>query len=79
VDPVHGGFDLEVDGHRVQSTASRFAVSTEDGYATLVGLGDPDTGLTGLRRRGLVTDSPRVIARERRDRRPQVEPLPATS
>jgi NAD+ kinase len=70
VDPGHGGFDLEVDGHRVESTARRFAVSTENDYATLVGLGDPDSGLPGLRRRGLITDSPRVLARDGRTARP---------
>jgi NAD+ kinase len=73
VDPGHGGFDLEVDGHRVESTASRFEVSTEDGYAILVGLGDPDCGLPALRRRGLITDSPRVLARDTRATPPVVE------
>jgi NAD+ kinase len=67
VDPRHGGFDLEVDGHRVDSTASRFAVTMQDDYATLVGLGDSDSGLPRLRRRGLITDSPRVLARDARN------------
>jgi NAD+ kinase len=66
VDSGHGGFDLEVDGHRVESAARRFVVSMQDDYATLVGLGDPDSGLPGLRRRGLITDSPRVLARDAR-------------
>jgi NAD+ kinase len=66
VDPGHGGFDFEVDGHRVDSTATRFEVKTQDGYATLVGLEHPDSGIPGLRRRGLITDSPRVLARDSR-------------
>jgi NAD+ kinase len=66
VDSGHGGFDLEVDGHRVESSAKRFAVSMQDDYATLVRLGDPDSGLPGLRRRRLITDSPRVLARDAR-------------
>jgi NAD+ kinase len=66
VDPGHGGFDFEVDGHRVESTAKRFAVRTEADYATLVGLGEPDSGIPGLRRRGLISDSPRVLARDAR-------------
>jgi NAD+ kinase len=66
VDSGHGGFDLEVDGHRVESAAKRFVVSMQDDYATLVGLGDPDSGLPGLRKRGLITDSPRVLARDAR-------------
>jgi NAD+ kinase len=66
VDPGHGGFDLEIDGRRLESTARRFTVSIEDGYSTLVGFGAPDSGLPSLRRRGLITDSPRVLAREGR-------------
>jgi NAD+ kinase len=66
VDPGHGGFDLEIDGRRMESTARRFTVGIEDGYATLVGFGEPDSGLPSLRRRGLITDSPRVLAREGR-------------
>jgi NAD+ kinase len=66
VDSGYGGFDLEVDGHRVDSAARRFAVSMQDDYATLVGLGDPDSGLPRLRKRGLITDSPRVLARDAR-------------
>jgi NAD+ kinase len=66
VDPVHGGFDVEVDGQPVDSTARRFEVTMQGGYATLVGLEEPDSGVTGLRRRGLITDSPRVLARDAR-------------
>jgi NAD+ kinase len=73
VDPGHGGFDLEVDGHRVELTATRFQVTIEEGYATLVGLGHPDSGLPGLRRRGLIIDSPRVLAREARSTHHVVE------
>jgi NAD+ kinase len=68
VDPGHGGFDVEVDGHRLDSAAKRFALSMQDDYATLVGLGEHDSGLPGLRRRGLITDSPRVLARDARER-----------
>jgi NAD+ kinase len=63
IHPGHGGFDLEVDGFPVESEAQRFSVSTEDAYATLVGLGGSGGRLTWLRQRGLITDSPRVIAR----------------
>jgi NAD+ kinase len=66
VDPVHGGFDVEVDGQPVASTARRFEVRMKDGYATLVSLAEPDSGVTGLRQRGLITDSPRVLARDAR-------------
>jgi NAD+ kinase len=63
VDPGHGGFDFEVDGHAVDSAATRFEVAMQAGYATLVGLDEPDIGISGLRSRGLITDSPRVLAR----------------
>jgi NAD+ kinase len=66
VDPGYGGFDLEFDGHRIESSTRRFAVSMEDGYATLVSLRESDTGLGGLRDRGLITDSPRLLARDAR-------------
>jgi NAD+ kinase len=66
VDSGHGGYELEVDGHHVDSAARRFAVSVKEDYATLVGLGEADSGLPRLRRRGLITDSPRVLARDAR-------------
>jgi NAD+ kinase len=75
-DPGHGGFDVEVDGHRVESTGMRFAVGIEENYATLVDLGDPDRVFSGLRRRGLITDSPRVLAREVRTAHDEVETTP---
>ncbi len=74
VDPGHGGFDVELDGHRVDSAATRLTVRMEDDYATLVGLDDPDSGLSRLRERGLITDSPRVLARDARTTRPKVNP-----
>jgi NAD+ kinase len=66
VDPGHGGFDFEVDGQRVDVTTTRFEVTTKEGYATLVSLEEHDSGVPGLRRRGLITDSPRVLARDSR-------------
>jgi NAD+ kinase len=66
VDPCRGDFELELDGRRVESTAKRFTVSTENDYATLVSFTDPDSGIPGLRRRRLITDSPRVLARDGR-------------
>jgi NAD+ kinase len=64
--PGHGGFYLDIDGFRVETEAHRFAVSSEHGYATLVALDDSRTGLPGLRERGLISDSPRVIGRDHR-------------
>jgi NAD+ kinase len=69
VDPGYGGFDLEIDGRRVDSAASRFPVRLVRDYATLVAFADPNSGLPGLRGRGLITDSPRVLARDAREAR----------
>jgi NAD+ kinase len=71
VHPGHGGFHLDIDGFRVETEAQRFAVRSEHAYATLVALDDSRTGLPALRERGLISDSPRVIGRDRRA--PQVE------
>jgi NAD+ kinase len=65
VHPGHSGFDLTVDGFYIETTAERFVVSSEGAFTTLVGLVDPRSGLSGLRERGLISDSPRVKARDR--------------
>jgi NAD+ kinase len=67
--PGYGGFDVEVDGHPQTVAGTRFAVTLVDASATLVVLTDPGLGLTALRRRGLITDSPRVLARDERAER----------
>jgi NAD+ kinase len=66
IHPGHGGFDLEIDGFRVDTEAQRFSVRGQYAYATLVLLDDARSGLPWLRARGLISDSPRVAARERR-------------
>jgi NAD+ kinase len=64
--PGYGGFDIEVDGHLQAIDAKRFGVRLGESMATLVAVGDPGLGLTALRRRGLIADSPRVLARDER-------------
>ncbi len=66
VHPGHGGFYVDIDGFRVETDAQQFAVRCEPAYATLVALDDSRTGLPGLRERGLISDSPRVIGRASR-------------
>jgi NAD+ kinase len=65
IHPGHGGFGLEIDGFRVDTEAQRFSVRSQSPYATLVALDDSRSGLPWLRERGLISDSPRVAARER--------------
>jgi len=66
IEPGYGGARLEVDGQidDAQPVELR-AVRVED-YATLVGLGDAEPFLAGLRRRRILIDSPRVLARDDR-------------
>jgi NAD+ kinase len=64
--PGYSGFAIEIDGHEQQIDGTRFTLTLEQAPAPLVAVGDPSVGLTALRRRGLITDSPRVLAREGR-------------
>jgi NAD+ kinase len=64
--PGHSGFDVEVDGHRASIDATTFTIRLAEHTATLVSMAEPGLGITALRRRGLITDSPRVTARDKR-------------
>jgi NAD+ kinase len=71
VDPGHGGARVELDG-QVHETLDRlepvtFALRWEPHFATLVSLGEEEPLLAGLRRRRIILDSPRVLAREKRE------------
>lgn len=67
--PGFGGFDLEADGHPVENAATEIAMSLQADRGTLVAFGELGNGLASLRRRGLIADSPRVLARDERARR----------
>ncbi len=62
VHPGHGGFRTEIDGFELVTGAERFGLRPVGAYATLVDLDDSRTGLPWLRARGLIADSPRVLA-----------------
>jgi NAD+ kinase len=65
--PTYAGFDIEVDGHPMEiERATRFKIALCEHTATLVAMAEPGLGITALRNRGLVTDSPRVLARDER-------------
>jgi NAD+ kinase len=66
VHPSYGGFDVEVDGQIQTLTGKRFVIRLTQAKAPLVSTGDPGLGLTPLRHRGLIADSPRVVARDGR-------------
>jgi NAD+ kinase len=69
IDPGRGGFDLAVERFPVETEAHRFSVSSERASATLVVLDGSLSGLAWLRERGLISDSPRVLARENQELR----------
>jgi NAD+ kinase len=70
LDPGHGGARMEIDG-QVHAALERlrpvtFTVGLRPEFATLVALGDQESPIAGLRRRRIIIDSPRVLARDDR-------------
>jgi NAD+ kinase len=70
IEPGHGGARVELDG-QVRTVLERMQPVTmslrfENEFATLVSFGEEEPALPGLRRRGILLDSPRVVAREKR-------------
>jgi NAD+ kinase len=66
VEPGYGGSRFEVDGQELPEAAGAVTIGQRRDYATLVTLADQEPLFTNLRRRGLVTDSPRILARDAR-------------
>ena len=66
VRPGYAGFDVEIDGRRRHLDARRFRLTLQQHKLVLVTLDGPRHGLTALRRRTLVADSPRILARDER-------------
>lgn len=71
LDPGHGGARIELDGQvqdRVEPHEPRsLTVTLRRDHATLVALGGEESMLAGLRRRRVIIDSPRILARSERD------------
>jgi NAD+ kinase len=63
VHPSWSGFAIELDGHTHPTQATDYRLSVHPEKVTLVAFGELGLGTTGLRERGLITDSPRVLAR----------------
>jgi NAD+ kinase len=63
IDPGHGSFRYELDGRPTAAVGDVLEVRHRPDYATLVSLAEEEPRLAGLRRRGLVADSPRVLVR----------------
>ena len=71
LDPGHGGARVEVDG-QIEDVLERlepvtFSLGLEPEFATLVSLGEEEPVFAGLRRRRILLDSPRVLARDERE------------
>ena len=71
LDPGHGGARIELDGQVYGTLAARqpvvFTLRLEEAFATLVTLGEHEPMIAGLRRRGILVDSPRLLARDSRE------------
>ena len=76
VEPGYGGVRYELDGRDSEIRGHELTVARRETYATLVTLADEEPRFTGLRRRGLLLDSPRVLVRdERPDSDPEHRPV----
>ncbi len=66
VHPGFAGFQVEIDGHRRQLEAGSFELTLRQSEVDLVTFAVSGQVLSRLRERGLISDSPRVLARDRR-------------
>lgn len=66
VEPGYAGFELEIDGRHRTPDGRRYELTLEPERVSLVTFTPVGRGIAALRRRGLITDSPRILARERR-------------
>ena len=62
----YGGARFEIDGQPSELPGTAFAASLRPDAARLVRFGDEEPFLAALRRRGIISDSPRVLAEDRR-------------
>jgi NAD+ kinase len=70
VEPGYGGSRFEVDGQELAVDALETTVTLRRDYATMIRLANQEPILAALRRRGLVVDSPRILARALRAAQP---------
>jgi NAD+ kinase len=77
VDPGHGGARTELDGRHVETDGLTFDVVLRPAGVSVVRFGDEEPVLTGLRRRGIIADGPRILARDARLARSRVTDPPS--
>ena len=64
--PGYAGFDVEIDGQRRHLDGTRFRFALHADCVSLVTFATMGRGLAGLRRRGIIADSPRIAIRDQR-------------
>jgi NAD+ kinase len=64
VSPGHGGGRMELDGQAVDSRVATLTIGFRRGLATVVTFSDQEPFLSGLRRRRIIGDSPRILAED---------------
>lgn len=65
--PGYGGIRFEVDGRTLDRQPESLTIRLRPSIVKVVGFGDDEPFLTGLRRRRIIADSPRIVAREERE------------
>jgi NAD+ kinase len=76
VDGGYGGARIEFDGHIKDFEPTEIATDWHEAYATLVRFAGAESTFEGLRRRRIITDSPRVLARDERAAHEPLAPRP---
>jgi NAD+ kinase len=66
VEPGYAGADVEFDGRPRTGAAPPYTFTMHPGRLSLVTFAETGRGLASLRDRGIVTDSPRILARDAR-------------
>jgi NAD+ kinase len=66
VQESYAGFDVEIDGHHRPLEARSFRLTLKENKVNLVTFSPSGQGLGRLRERGIIGDSPRILARDRR-------------
>jgi NAD+ kinase len=66
IDPGYAGFDVEIDGQRRHLEGTHFHFALHEDRVSLVTFATMGRGLAGLRRRGIIADSPRIAIRNKR-------------
>jgi NAD+ kinase len=69
VEPSYAGFDIAIDGHTRDLQADSYRIELHQDKLGLVSFERPGLGITSLRSRRLITDGPRILARDDRERR----------